>query len=333
MIPTPFRLEPLVDAYNITLQREITNMISAEIAYVGNSGRGFIGDGPAANMNQPTIVGFGTLSQDQRKPFFACGVKNVDGLCGNYGWTQGIDYFSNTGKSRYNALQTKVTKRFSRGYSLLAHYTLQSHKNNDGSYFFIDPNVQYGPASFIRKHVFVLAGTAELPFAKNNRILGGWQVNVNATVMSGLPLDDVSYRDAGQDRDTGPNRPNIIGDAQMGSGDGISSPYFNVTPIGSSGSAFGRPAKGTFGDLGRHALRGPGFWNVDASLFKKFRLGGQSNIELHVEAQNVFNHVDLGNPDAEIGVPGNLNSHAGFISGTAANWNPRNLQFAVRFQF
>jgi hypothetical protein len=329
-----------VDAYNVTLQRELTHTISAEIAYVGNTGRGFIGDGPAADVNQPTIVGFGTLSRDQRKPFFACGVKtdpeasNSDqGLCGNYGWTQGIDYFANTGKSRYNALQTKVTKRFSNGYSLLAHYTLQSHKNNDGSYYFIDPDVNYGDASFIRRHVFVLAGTAELPFAKGNRFLGGWQVNMNATVMSGLPLDDVSYRDNGADRDTGPNRPNLIGDPQMGSGDGITTPYFNVTPIGTSGSAFGRPAKGTFGDLPRHALRGPGFWNVDASLFKKFKITEQSNLELRVEAQNVFNHVNLGNPDAEIGVPGNLNAHAGFISGTAANWNPRNLQFAVRFQF
>jgi Carboxypeptidase regulatory-like domain/TonB dependent receptor len=330
-----------VDAYNVTLQRELTSTISAEIAYVGNAGRGFIGDGPATNMNQPTIVGFGTLSSDQRKPFFACGVRldpdasNSDqGLCGNFGWTQGIDYFSNTGKSRYNALQTKVTKRFSKGYSLLAHYTFQSHKNNDGGYFFIDPSVNYGPADFIRKHVFVLAGTAELPFMKGNRILGGWQVNVNATVMSGLPFQGgPSYRDAGQDRDTGPNRPNLIGDPQLGSGDGRTSPWFNVTPIGSPGSAFGRPAKGTFGDLGRNELRGPGFWNVDASLFKRFKITEQSNVELRVEAQNVFNHVALGNPDSQIGVPGNLNPNAGFITGVAPNWNPRNLQFAVRFQF
>jgi len=322
-----------VDAYNVTLQRELTNTISAEIAYVGNAGRGFIGDGPAADTNQPTIVGFGTLSRDQRRPFFACGVKTVDGLCGNFGWTQGIDYFSNTGKSRYNALQAKLTKRFSSGYSLLTHYTFQTHKNNDGGYFFIDPNVNYGNASFIRKHVFVLAGTAELPFAKGNAILGGWQVNANATVMSGLPLDDVSYRDNGADRDTGPNRPDLIGDPKMGSGDGITSPYFNVTPIGTSGSAFGRPAKGTFGNLARHALRGPGWWNVDASLFKRFRISGERSVELRVEAQNVFNHINLGNPDAEIGVPGNNNTHAGFISGMAANALPRNLQFALRLLF
>ena len=54
--------------------------------------------------------------------------------------------------------------------------------------------------------------------------------------MSGLPFN-VSYRDSGADRDTGPNRPNLIGDVQLGSGNGLTAPYFNVTPIGASGSA------------------------------------------------------------------------------------------------
>jgi len=321
-----------VDAYNFTVQRELSGTVSVEAAYVGNTGRGFIGDGPAANFNQPVIEGFGTLSQDQRKPFFS-----------RYGWTQGIDFFSNTGKSQYHALQAKLTKRFSGGYSLLTHYTLQSHKNNDGSYFFFDPDQNYGPANFIRTHVYVLAGTAELPFGKGKRfgsdasgaadvILGGWQLNANVSIMSGLPFN-VSYRDSGQDRDTGSGRPNLIGDATPGSGDGLTTPFFNVTPIGSQGSAFGRPARGTFGDMERNALRGPGFWNVDASLFKRFRLGGERNLEFRVEAQNVFNHVNLGNPNSEIGVPGNNNASAGFITGTAPNHVQRNLQFALRFGF
>src|SRR5207245_6866201 len=87
-----------VDAYNVTLQRELTSTISAEIAYVGNAGRGFIGDGPATNANQPTIVGFGTLSQDQRKPFFAYGVETnpeartaTQGLGGHVAWQRASD--------------------------------------------------------------------------------------------------------------------------------------------------------------------------------------------------------------------------------------------------
>ncbi len=332
-----------VDAYNITVQRELSESMSVELAYVGNRGNGFFGDNPATNTNQPTLEGFGTLNQNQRRPFFNGNVQTVDGLSGAFGWTQGIDYFSNTGKSRYNSLQSKVTKRFSNGYSLLAHYTLQSHKNNDGDYFFIDPDVNYGPANFIRKHVFVLASNVDLPFGKGRRymtdasgiaeaIVGGWQFNTNVTIQSGLPFN-VSYRDRGADGDTGPDRPDLIGDAQVGSGDGLTSPYFNVTPIGSTGSAFGRPARGTFGDLPRNEFHGPGYWNVDASLFKRFNIRGDNRLELRVEAQNVLNHVNHNNPDSNIGVPGNNNANAGFITSTAPNWQPRNLQFAVRFQF
>lgn len=332
-----------VDAYNVTVQRELSDGVSLELAYVGNRGKGFFGDNPAADANQPTIVGFGSVPRDQRRPFFNGTVRTYDGLSGAYGWTQGIDYFSNTGKSRYNALQAKLTKRFSHGYQILAHYTLQSAKNNSGEYFFIDPEVNYGPADFIRKHVFVVTGIADLPFGKDRRFLGnasgllqalagGWQLNANVVIQSGLPFN-VGYNDSGADRDTGPGRPNLIGDVQAGSGDGLTSPYFNVTPIGSAGSAFGRPAAGTFGNLGRNAVTGPGFWNVDASLFKRFRLRGRSELELRIEAQNVFNHVNLGNPDSTIGVPGNLNPNAGFITSVAPNWFPRQLQFAARVTF
>jgi hypothetical protein len=321
-----------VDAYNFTVQRQLSTNYSLEVAYVGNRGRGFIGDGPAANYNQATIVGFGTLSQNERKPFFS-----------RYGWTQGIDFFSNTGRSRYNALQAKLTRRLANGFSLLTHYTLQSHKNDDGGYFFVDPDVDYGPANFIRTHVYVLSTTWELPFGKGKRyasdasgaldaIIGGWQLNAVGNIMSGLPFN-ISYRDAGQDRDTGPNRPDLVGDPAVGSGDGLTTPYFNAIPIGSSGSAFGRPARGTFGNMGRNELRGPGFWNVDASLFKMFSIGSRANLELRIEAQNLFNHVNLGNPNSEVGVPGNLNATAGFITGTAPNHVQRNLQFAARFSF
>ena len=49
--------------------------------------------------------------------------------------------------------------------------------------------------------------------------------------------------------------------------------------------------------------------------------------------QNVFNHVNLGQPQQRGRVVGNLNPAAGFITGTAPNWNPRNVQFALRFAF
>ena len=63
---------PAVDAYNITVQRELTTDISVEVGYVGNYGsRVFVGDGPDANPNQPVLTGFGTIPTNQRRPYFS----------------------------------------------------------------------------------------------------------------------------------------------------------------------------------------------------------------------------------------------------------------------
>src|SRR4030095_16319983 len=96
--------------------------------------------------------------------------------------------------------------------------------------------------------------------------------------LSGSPFD-VHYRNAGEDRDTGSgglnDRPDLIGDP---SGPGTRDMWFNAIAIGSPGSAFGRPAKGTFGNLGRNQLRGPGFWQADGSLLKNIWLPPQRRL-------------------------------------------------------
>ena len=341
---TPKQRLPTADAWNVTVQHQLTDTLSIEAAYVGNRGsNAFIGDGPAANANQPSIVGFAQgVSTDLRRPFFAGGVANSQGFGGAYGWTQGFDYFCNCATNRYNALQTKATKRFSQGYSLFMQYTLQHAENNDGDYFFIDPDVNRGPANFDRTHTFSVSTVTELPFGRGKMFLGGvsravdlvvggWQFNQNTMIQSGFPFN-VSYRNAGEDRDTGPNRPNLVGDF---SGPQTRTEWFNAAAIGAQGSAFSRPDKGTFGNLKRNALRGPGYWRVDASLFKNFAISDTRRLEVRFEAVNIFNHVNLGFPDAEVGVPGTPNTNAGRITSTAFdNGDPqRNFQFGLRFAF
>jgi hypothetical protein len=117
-------------------------------------------------------------------------------------------------------------------------------------------------------------------------------------------------------------------------GGGTRERWFNATPIGEAGSAFARPAPGTFGNLERNSLTGPGYWRVDASMFKRFDIG-RVDAELRVEAVNVLNHVNLGNPDTEVGSPGNPRTNAGRITSTAyGGADPqRNLQFALRLLF
>jgi outer membrane receptor protein involved in Fe transport len=335
---------PTVDAFNAVVQRQLTSTMSMEVGYVGNRGRNvFAGDGPAINVNQPTLVGYPNVPQNNRKPFFAGGVANNLGLGGAFGWTQGIDYFCNCAKNSYDSLQAKFNKLFSAGYSVKMNYTLQREVQESGDYFLYDRELNKGPAGWDRKHNFVLSLVAELPFGRGRQhlsslspaadaILGGWQVNTNTIVQGGLPFS-VNYKDAGADRDAGGNnRPNLTGNPD---GPHTQEQWFNAAPIGSSGSAFSRPAPGTFGTMKANSLRGPAYWRTDASIFKHFKLMSARVLELRVEAVNLFNNVNLGNPDSEVGVPGNNNTNAGRINSTAYfNNDPqRNLQFALRFTF
>ena len=226
-------------------------------------------------------------------------------------------------------------------------YTLQRARAHDGSYFetdlpehqgLYDSSLEYGPpGDFDRVHSFILSLVAELPIGRGrpygsdmspaaDAVIGGWQFNTNTTIQSGLPFN-VTYRDAGQDRDTGPNRPNLIGDPE---GPKTQEQWFNAAAIGASGSAFGRPARGTFGDLPRNSLRGPGYWRTDASLFKHFALGTGKQIELRIEVVNLFNNVNLANPDTEVGVPGTPNSNAGRIEPNGVRQPRSAAQPAVR---
>ena len=181
-----------------------------------------------------------------------------------------------------------------------------------------------------------------LPFGREQRwgtdwhgavdaLLGGWQLNSVLTMQTGLPFTP-SYADCGLDRDTGPCRPDLIGDPD---GPETRDQWFNAAAIGSQGSAFGRPARGSFGNIGRNELRGPGYWRVDASLFKNFPFGGDRRLEVRIECVNVLNHVNLANPDTEIGIPGNPRPNAGRITSTAfGGQDPlRNFQFGLRFIF
>jgi hypothetical protein len=331
LMPDKQRL-PTVDAYNVTVQHQLSNSLSVEAGYVGNKGTHvFAGDGPELDINQASIEGFPNVPRNERRPLFQ-----------RFGWTQGIGYFCNCADNRYDSLQTKLTKRFGSGYSLNLNYTLQRALQDDGEYFIFDADLNRGPAGWDRTHNFVMSALAELPFGRGKRwlssssgpvnmALGGWQLNATTTIQSGLPFN-VGYRDSGADRDTGPGRPNLVGDPETG---GSRERFFNATPIGSPGSAFERPAVGTFGNLGRNELRGPNYWRTDASLFKRFGITETSTLEFRVEVVNLFNHVNLDNPDATVGVPGNDNANAGRITATAYGGSDpqRNFQFALRFLF
>jgi len=83
---------------------------------------------------------------------------------------------------------------------------------------------------------------------------------------------------------------------------------------------------GEIGDNVKGYLRGPGFWNVDLSLSRNVNLAAGRRVELRIEAFNLFNHVNWGNPNTQLG-----NANAGRITGTSGD--PRIMQFAVKYNF
>jgi hypothetical protein len=145
---------PTVYNWNLTLQRQLTNSMTLELAYVGNVGRHvFAGTGPAYNVNNPSIVGYGSLSQAERRPFYnrwsypgytytdATGTHPTPACCSS----DLGNYFGNNANNNYNALQVKLQKQYTNGLQFIAHYTWARALGYDNNYFVDNPAVAYGP--------------------------------------------------------------------------------------------------------------------------------------------------------------------------------------------
>ena len=82
ILPETLRL-PTSDQWNVTIQHQLPGDISVEAAYVGTKGTHvFAGNGGDYDFNQATVQGFGTLTLNQRKPFF-----------NKFGWSQNFRYY------------------------------------------------------------------------------------------------------------------------------------------------------------------------------------------------------------------------------------------------
>ena len=99
-------------AWNLNMQHAFNPKVTLEVAYVGNHGYHVTAGGTNYNINQPNIVGFGTLSTNQRRLFFP-----------KYGWTQTIKYFADDSTVKFNSLQVRGEKRFSNGLTFLGNFT------------------------------------------------------------------------------------------------------------------------------------------------------------------------------------------------------------------
>jgi hypothetical protein len=323
----------------VTVQHQLPGEIVAEAAYVGTKGTHvFAGFGGDYDFNQATLVGYPTLTTNQRKPFF-----------NKFGWTQNFRYYGSDASNNFHSMQLKAEKRFSRGYSLLTHYTWSRAFNYTNTYYNIDAREAYGPNDNHRSHVYTLAGVWELPIGKDRRFLsgvnkavdavvGGWQLNTIYSWQSGLPYTP-SYRDCNADRDTGWCRPDLVGDWRPDNP--TRDAWFITTPLAANGQVtpltangqqlgpWGRPQRGSFGSIGRNRLVGPSFQQFDLSMSKTFKITERFNAQFRAEAFNIPNKVNLANPNACVDCPGT----AGRITNIFQLATMRQWQFGLRLSY
>src|SRR5262245_20302300 len=340
---------PVLDAWNLTVERQFKGGVVFSAAYVGNKGTHVTPGGTNYNVNQPTIVGFNPANPQTnlRRLFFQ-----------KFGWSQSIKYFSDDGTTKYNSLQLRCEKRFSNGLMFQGNFTWVSAFDFSNTYFFWDPSLDYGRENGVRRFAVNFNHVYELPFGKGHKFLsnasrpvdhlvGGWQLSGVAFWGSGLPFTP-SYTNFGSDADTGPNRPILVGDPSVphpsaqawfaGTTPGLDVGGCALPPDGkptkllnSNGCTRGpwqRPAKGTFGTVARNSFFGPRFFNYDASLSKNFRITETLRGQFRAELYNAFNHVNLGQPVATVDA-----SNAGQITSIASLSQMRKWQFGLRLNF
>ena len=344
-----------VDMWNATVQHQLTSTMTLEVAYLGNKGtHGFAGDGPTYDVNQRSMVGYGVIAPDQRRPFFnkfsypgyidpATGTTL---MCCSAGLG---NYFGMDASSNYNALQLKAEKRISQGLQFVSHYTWSRARYYDGNYFGVDPKVAYGPMNVNRNHAWVTNILYELPFGKGKKymsdantltdyVVGGWRLTSITDWSGGLPWTP-SYSQCDQDQDVGVCRPNRgSGSFPLGvkrDSNGFLT-WFTPIPtmgVGGSGGAFSRPAAGTLGNIGLDSFRGPHLFTSNLSLAKNFRITERYKAEFRMDANNIFNHPVMGFNYTQGNTCIDCGGDAGRITNIENNTSMRLLTFGLRFSF
>jgi hypothetical protein len=347
---------PTVDAWNATVQQQISNSMTVEASYVGSKGtHGFAGDGPNYDVNPVTMNLYGVIdpltgqpyAQNLRRPL--CRPDFTTDICTGIGFDLG-NYYGNDASSTYNAFEIKVQKNFTNGLQFLSHYTFSHAYNYDSNYYKgDDPSIAWGPVDFNRDQVFVFNAVYELPFGRGKTYLGsssrgldylvgGWQISNTTNWSSGLPWTP-SFSNCGAEQDVGVCRPDKgTGSFHTGPGkfDPITHTITYFTPVTSlSSGPFADPGVGNLGNIGRNSFHGPSGFYSDMAASKRFTIKESLSAQFRVDAFNVFNHpvyAFSANNGATTCIDcqgGNNGKITGLENGTSM----RQLQFAIRLDF
>jgi hypothetical protein len=352
--------------YNVAYQRQLADQVMIDVTYTGNQQRHIWIPGYAENpavyipgncvAGQYALTAAGPCSNTSaanRQARSVLTLLNPDQ--GKYygfntgGNHTGVAMASMEGDGHYNGLKLGLQKRMSSGWSANVNYTISKCINQGEPATDIGWNLEvaptapdynvvpnYGPATGPcnndRRHLFNLSSVLLSPGMGTgfvNMLTKDWQVGFIFQARSGSPLTPGLTEDRALTGE--PNQRPIVVE---GVDPYLDEPAWIPNALGYNTrlqwinmAAFVNPDLGTRGNAGRGHLYGPSFWNADLAFSRNIPVGGAGRrLELRVEAFNLFNHVNWGNPNVTVG-----NTNAGMITGTSGD--PRIMQFAFKYQF
>ncbi|MGH8245050.1 MAG: TonB-dependent receptor, partial [Gammaproteobacteria bacterium] len=289
VLPTPLR-QGYVQSWNLAVQHALPWNFSFEAAYVGNHAIGVLNQ---QNINAGQIPGRGRDGQ----PLFV-----------KFGRTQTTTTWARTG-AIYHGLQAKFDRRFTGGFALTTAYTFSKAINfaddNGGLGIPIDYRMNRGRAGFDRTHMYVQSFIYDLPVGNGKRwlhsgpaawILGNWQLAGVLSGYAGTPMT-FGYSATTLNAPGNGQRANVSQLPEIFGNIGATQKWFDV-------SVFSVPASATFGNGGRNILSGPGLINLDMSIFKRFAISEQIQLEVRMESFNFTNTPHFNNPGSTLGGAG-----------------------------
>lgn len=286
--------------WNFTIEHQVLADILARVSYIGTKGTRLQ---QTRNINPAIYIpGASTVANTNNRRIYAPQYSLI-----------GINYTD--ANSVYHAFQASGEKRLSHGVQFNLNYTW-SKSIDEGSAGLegaeccgsdvpqnpLDRRSERGPSSFDVRHRMVFSGIWNIPAPRWRHPLAttatqGWELAPILTMQTGAALNIIT----GQDRSFSANgfdRPNIIVNPVLPN----SRPLQEKLLRWFDPSVFVLNPIGQFGNLGRNAVRGPGFINLDLGLYKNFSLKEYGRIQFRWEMFNAPNHVNPGNPTTTMGL-------------------------------
>jgi len=318
---------PVTYNFNLTFEREVMPGVMARAAYVGSrnrNGRFTVSLNPAI----ATIPGATTGNTDARRQFAADGIGQVN--------LQVQDRQSN-----YNGMQLTLSKRYSHGFQISSNYTLSKvvgdfagERQLTGGeiipyFMYQDPAIMWGPLDQDHRHRFTTSWVMDLPgghlTGPLSYVLGGWQWSGVMQYQSGRPFTVTSGTDNSLDG-IGNDRAKLTGaDVNAIPTTACANCVWYFNP-----AAFATNDLGTFGNVGKGAYYGPSLHSWDMGVSKNFHINASSYVQARVEFFNIFNQVNLDNPNTAVNNPATLGRITQTLPGLG---DPRILQFGLKLVF